>query len=174
MALCGCSTPTGIRAHAMRIESVKLDPRTASPVILLREEAGERRWLPIWIGVYEARSIAMGLEKIEAPRPNSHDLITELVQKLNGRVRRVLVTELRGGTYYAELELEVDGEIVTIDSRPSDAIAVAIRTGTRVYATDEVLRQAGIPEPEAEPEAAEALDVDWAPAERTAETLRSY
>jgi hypothetical protein len=92
----------------MHVESVKLDPRTSTPVILLQEEEGARRRLPIWIGVYEAQSIAMGMEKITSPRPNAHDLMRNLVEKIDGRVARVLITELKEGVYYALLEIEID------------------------------------------------------------------
>ena len=154
----GCTVPTGagMRTFSMHVESVKLDPRTSTPVILLQEEEGARRRLPIWIGVYEAQSIAMGMEKITSPRPNAHDLMRNLVEKIDGRVARVLITELKGGVYYALLEIEIDGRTVAVDSRPSDAIALAIRTGTPVYATDEVLRQGGVPA-----EGGEAVDIDW-------------
>ncbi len=154
----GCSVPTGARldAHSMNVESVKLDPRTSMPVILLQEEEGARRRLPIWIGVYEAQSIAMGMEKIKSPRPNSHDLMRNLVEQIDGRIARVVITQLKDGVYYALLEVEIDGRTVLVDSRPSDAIALAIRTGTRVYATEEVLRQGSFP-----PAGGEALDIQW-------------
>jgi bifunctional DNase/RNase len=139
----------------MRLHGVELDPRTSSPVILLQEEQGAQRRLPIWIGAHEAHSITLALEKIPSPRPNSHDLIQNIVQGINASVSRVLITELRDGTYYALLELAMDGRRIRVDSRPSDAIAVATRSGAPVYATEEVLTQAGIPNAE------EALDIDW-------------
>ena len=162
----GCTVPTGagMRAHLVHVDGVKLDPRTSTPVILLQEEEGARRRLPIWIGVYEAQSIAMGMEKIKSPRPNSHDLIRSLVEKIDGRVARVVITELKEGVYYALLEIEVDGRTVSVDSRPSDAIALAIRTGTQVYPTEEVLRQGSFL-----PEGGEALDIDWPAPDRTDE-----
>ncbi len=154
----GCSVPSGARldAHSMNVESVKIDPRTSTPVILLQEEEGARRRLPIWIGVYEAQSIAMGLKRIESPRPNSHDLMRNLVEQIDGRVARVVITELKEGVYYALLEVEIDGRTVVVDSRPSDAIALAIRTGTPVYATEEVLRKGSFV-----PDEGEALDIKW-------------
>jgi bifunctional DNase/RNase len=164
MAVCivalfiGCTSPAGPDhvARAMRVAGVQLDPRTSSPVIMLQEEDGARRRLPIWIGVPEARSIALALENIPSPRPNSHDLIQNIVQEIDASVSRVLITELKAGTFYALLELTINGRQVEVDSRPSDAIAVATRTGTPVYATEEVLRQAGLL-----PETGEALDIDW-------------
>lgn len=160
----GCYVPTGahLDAHSMHVESVKLDPRTSTPVILLQEEEGARRRLPIWIGVYEAQSIAMGLQRIESPRPNSHDLMRNLVEQIDGRVARVVITELKEGVYYALLEVEIDGRTVVLDSRPSDAIALAIRTGTRVYATEEVLRRGSFV-----PDGGEALDIEWKVSNRT-------
>jgi len=173
MGLSGCSVPSGagVSAHSMHVESVKLDPRTSTPVILLEEESGARRRLPIWIGVYEAQSIAMGMEKIESPRPNSHDLMRNLVETINGRLARVVITELKEGVYYAVLELELNGRTLTVDSRPSDAIALAIRTGTRVYATEEVLRSGSFSQ-----EGGKALDIEWPGPHRTREELapRSY
>lgn len=153
-----CTMPTGstMRAYSMEVKSVKLDPRTSSPVILLQEEDGARRRLPIWIGVYEAQSIAMGMKKIESARPNSHDLMRTLVEKTDAKILRVLITELKEGVYYALLEIEVNGRTVAVDSRPSDAIALAIRTGTKVYATEEVLRQGGVL-----PDGGETVDIDW-------------
>jgi bifunctional DNase/RNase len=141
----------------MDVEGVSIDTRTASPVLLLQEKSGERRKLPIWIGNHEARSIALEMEQIPAPRPNTHDLIKNLLNGLGAAMDRVVVTELRGGTYYAEIRLDLAGRSISVDSRPSDAIAVALRTGAPVYATDRVLRQAG------RLEADDALDVRWSP-----------
>lgn len=139
-ALLSCTaTSPEVGTFSMHVESVRLDPETSSPVLLLREEGGLRRRLPIWIGVYEAQSIAIGMEKVETPRPNTHDLIQNLLHGIRGQVRRVVITELRDNTYYAALEVELNGRIVVIDSRPSDAVAVAVRTGAPVFATDEVL-----------------------------------
>ena len=133
LALCGCSAPIGLDIHSMHIESVKLDPRTSSPVILLREEHGARRWLPIWIGVYEARSIAMELEHQPSQRPNTHDLAKRLILGLEGEVVRVVVTELRKGTYFATISLRSMGKTIDIDARPSDAIAIALRAEAPIF-----------------------------------------
>jgi bifunctional DNase/RNase len=140
---CRASLNGGAPPHAVEVRGVEVDPRTASPVVLLEETEGQHRRLPIWIGAYEAQSIAAALEKVPAPRPNPHDLIKSIVEGLHGTLERVVITELRNGTYYATLDVSVDGRTVQVDARPSDAIAVAVRTGTPVFATGLVLEQAG-------------------------------
>ncbi len=142
--LVGCtSTSPGPATYSMEVESVRVDPETSSPVLLLKERTGLHRRLPIWIGHYEAQSIALGMEDIELPRPNTHDLIRNLLETIRGKVLRVVITELRDNTYYALLEIESGGKQLSIDSRPSDAVAVAVRTGAPVFATEEVLDAAG-------------------------------
>ena len=140
-----CSSPAGpgVSALAVNIRGVQIDPRTASPVVMLEEAQGERRSLPIWIGPYEAQSIASGLARQEAPRPNTHDLIKSIFEGIEGRIERVVITELREGTYYAVIEAAVDGKRVSVDARPSDAIAIAVRIGAPVFASETVLGQAG-------------------------------
>jgi bifunctional DNase/RNase len=140
-ATVSCTGPiAGTQAeHSMHVKSVQIDPRTHTPVVLLEEDEGDRRSLPIWIGIYEAQSIALGLDKVAGPRPNTHDLIKNLLDGVHGSIQRVVITELRDGTYFAEIVVEISGQQVRIDSRPSDAIAVSLRTGTPVFATDEVL-----------------------------------
>lgn len=144
LAATACTSPHGpVDGVAVHVKSVRLDPETSAPVVLLEEDDGARRRLPIWIGYYEAQSIALGLdEDFQAPRPNTHDLIKNLVDGMKGRLERVVITELRNGTYFAVIDVQIDDRRVHIDSRPSDAIAVALRTGTPLFATDEVLRQA--------------------------------
>ncbi len=126
----------------MNIRGVQLDPRTESPVVMLEEAQGLHRRLPIWIGPYEAQSIASGLARQEAPRPNTHDLIKSIFDGIDGSIERVVITELKDGTYYAVIEARVDGRRVAVDARPSDAIAVAIRSGAPVFASEAVLQQA--------------------------------
>jgi len=111
------------------------------------------RTLPIWIGVSEARSIQLALEQVESPRPNTHDLIKNMIEGISVQLERIVITELRNGTYYALIFVDVDGATVSIDSRPSDAIAVALRTGTPVFAREAVLE-------EGSGEAARSLDID--------------
>jgi bifunctional DNase/RNase len=117
---------------AVDVRFVTLDPVSNSPVIVLEEHGGERR-LPIWIGLPEAQSIAQHLEAVEPPRPNTHDLAKRLVQGLDGAIERVTVTELREGTYYAVIALRSNGKPVEIDARPSDAIALALRMAAPVF-----------------------------------------
>jgi bifunctional DNase/RNase len=140
----------------MHVQGVRMDPRTSSPVLLLLEEEGLRRRLPIWIGLYEAQSIAVGMERVESSRPNTHDLIGNILNGLEGEILRVVITELRRNTYYAVVEIKQNGRTVAVDSRPSDAIAVAVRTGAPVFATKEVLEAAGR-RPEDDP----AVEIRW-------------
>lgn len=143
----------------MHVKSVRVDPRTAAPMVLLQEDGGEQRRLPIWIGPYEAQSIALGLdEEFRASRPNTHDLIVNLIDGIKGRLQSVVITEILNGTYFAVIVVEIGGRSVRIDSRPSDAIAVALRTRTPLYATHRVLQQAArVREREG------ALDIDLDP-----------
>ena len=153
---CAASTSPDVAEHPVTVASVKMDPRTSTPVVLLEESGGKQRVLPIWIGRYEAESIALGMEKINVPRPNTHDLIVNLLEGIEARLSRVVITELKASTYYAVIDLEVGGRKVTIDSRPSDAIAVAIRTGTPLFATEKVLQRR---EPISEPP--QPLEILW-------------
>ena len=111
---------------------VALDPRTNSPVIVLQENDGTRK-LPIWIGFAEARSIAAELEQVEPVRPNTHDLAKRILVGLEGKLERVVVTDLREGTYFAVLQVRTENGLVEIDSRPSDAIAIALRVSAPIF-----------------------------------------
>lgn len=125
-------------AVRMEVKQVVLDPTNQTPVVLL---AGGGQLLPIWIGPAEAASIYRALAGRQAARPNTHDLIRNLLEGLDARPERVTITELRGGTYFAVLTVRKGRRRIPIDSRPSDAIAVALRTGTPIYATPQVLEQ---------------------------------
>lgn len=129
---CGDDRGPGPRDVLAKVRGVSLDPRSGSPVLILEEAEGSR-WLPIWIGFSEARSIANEMEHVTPPRPNTHDLARNLLNELDGRIERVVVTELREGTYYAVVFLRSGGRLLEIDSRPSDAIALALRTGAPVF-----------------------------------------
>ncbi len=153
---CAASTSTEVAEHPVNVASVKIDPRTSTPVVFLEESGGKQRVLPIWIGRYEAESIALGMEKINGPSPNTHDLIVSLLEGIDARLSRVVITELKENTYYAVIDLEVGGKKATIDSRPSDAIAVAIRTGTPLFATEEVLQRR-----EPKSEESQPLEISW-------------
>jgi hypothetical protein len=132
----------GVVDVAVQVGSVLLDERVGSPVVVLEEREGERS-LPIWIGLAEAQSIASEMEHVRPERPNTHDLATRLIDGLEGQVERVVVTELRGGTYFATIHLRTRGRTIEVDSRPSDAIAIALRTGAPLFARDELLSTDG-------------------------------
>ncbi len=140
-ASCGPTQPTADDV-AVRVGFVTLDERTRSPVVVLEEEAGSRV-LPIWIGLAEARSIAAELEAVPARRPNTHDLAKRLIDRLEGSVERVVVTALDDGVYYAVLVVRRGGGSVEIDSRPSDAIAIALRTGAPVFVRESLFEGGG-------------------------------
>ena len=125
----------------VRVETVAVDERSQSHVVILEERAGSRR-LPIWIGYAEATSIASELQSIEAPRPNAHDLAKRLIDGLEGSVSRVVVTDLAGGVYYARIVLEHAGQSVEIDARPSDAIAIALRAHAPLFVNERLFEKA--------------------------------
>jgi bifunctional DNase/RNase len=136
----------------MELVGVRMEMAASSPIALLRETAGDRRVLPIFIGAPEATAIAFALEEVATPRPMTHDLLRNLLDDLGVSLERVTVTELRDGVFHAELELHASDGVHTVSSRPSDAIALAARTGSPIYAADEVLAEAGYLEEEPEPE----------------------
>jgi uncharacterized protein len=117
---------------AVRVEGLALDGEADTPVVILVEADGERR-LPIWIGLPEAHSIAAHLDERTPPRPNTHDLAKRLIEGLDGAVRRIVVTDLRDGVYYARIDLEQNGHTVAVDARPSDAIAIGLRLGAPLF-----------------------------------------
>jgi len=123
------------------VKTVTLDPESKAPVVIL-ETVGDKRLLPIWIDMPEARAIAIEIERIVPPRPLTHDLIRNLLNKLGVKLQRITITDLRHTTYFALLSLEFRGQTLEIDSRPSDAIAVALRMKAPIYATTEVLAKA--------------------------------
>ena len=123
------------------VKSVTLDPESNSPVVIL-ETVGDKKLLPMWIDLPEARAIALELERITPPRPLTHDLIRNLLNALGAKVRRATITDMRNNIYFALLSIELRGETLEIDSRPSDAIAVALRMKAPIYATAEVLAKA--------------------------------
>lgn len=125
------------------VERVTLDTSTSRFVVILKEEK-EDRWLPIVVGSFEAQAIALQLENIAPPRPLTHDLIRNLLETLDAKVERIVVSELRDNTYFAVLGLNMDGEFRNIDARPSDAIALALRTEAPIYVEGRVMQQAGI------------------------------
>ena len=126
------------QAVLMEVKQVVLDPTNQTPVVIL---TGGGQLLPIWIGPAEAASISRAIEGQPLARPNTHDLIRNLLEGLDATPERVTITELRGGTYFAVMTVKKGRRRISIDSRPSDAIAVALRTGTPIYATPQVLEQ---------------------------------
>jgi bifunctional DNase/RNase len=140
----------------VRVAQVGLDPATNSPVVLLREEGGDRV-LPILIGPAEAGAIAMELQGIRPHRPMTHDLIKRLILGLGGELRRVVIADLREDTYYAELEVHRDGEVVRVDARPSDSIAIALRLQAPIFLAETLLDQRGGTAQDPPPDGAELL-----------------
>src|SRR5579859_186678 len=127
----------------MKIRGLMVDPSTQMPIVLLKDPDSEAL-LPIWVGLYEANAIALEVEKAQAPRPLTHDLLRNLIRSLNGRVIRVVVTELKDDTFYAVIWIEQNGEIVSVDARPSDALALALRTDCPVFVDQDVLLAAKV------------------------------
>jgi len=140
----------------MELVGVRVELPTNTPIVMLRERDGERRTLPIFIGGPEATAIAFALEQVETPRPMTHDLMRNILDDLGVRLERIVVTGLRESTFFAELHLRVgtDQSLKAVSSRPSDAIALAVRTGSPIFAEEEVLDEAGYL-PEDEPDANE-------------------
>ncbi len=124
----------------MKIQAIALDPVSNSPVMILKEEEGERA-LPIWIGLLEATAIATKLENIHFSRPMTHDLMINILDHLGIKIPRIEVCDLRDNTYYALITLNIDGREVQIDARPSDAVALALRTGAEIWVYEEVLHK---------------------------------
>jgi uncharacterized protein len=122
----------------MQIRGLMMDPVTNMPIIVLKD-VGSDVVLPIWVGIFEANAIALELEKTATPRPMTHDLLRNLARGLNAQVRKVVVSEMRDDTYYAVIWLEQSGETVTLDARPSDAIALALRWDCPIYVSRAVL-----------------------------------
>lgn len=143
----------------MSIYGMNMDLFSSSPIVILKVE-DENRYLPIWIGQPEARSILMKLQNQEFVRPLTHDLALNLVNELGASMERITVTALRDQTFFATISLHLDGKTVEVDSRPSDAIALAIRSGAEIFASDEVIQEAGVEFEEAMEEAPEDEVVD--------------
>lgn len=122
----------------MKIRGLMMDPVTNMPIVILKDLDGNLV-LPIWVGVYEANAIALEIEKVTPPRPMTHDLIKNLLMGLGGGVHKVVVSDLQDDTFYAMIWVERNGEMIAIDSRPSDALAVALRLDCPIYVEDDVL-----------------------------------
>jgi len=127
----------------MELVGIRIELPTNTPIMLLREMGGDR-YLPIWIGTPEATAIAMARDGIRTQRPLTHDLVTSLIEELGATVDGVIVTELREGTFYADLKVSIGDDIHHISSRPSDAVAIAVRAQAPPFAHRELLEEAGV------------------------------
>ena len=125
----------------MTIKGLMIDPITNMPIIVLRDQEGQRI-LPIWVGVFEANAIALQIENVQTPRPMTHDLLKNILDDLEARVERIVVCELRENTFYALIHLRSSGGTRTIDARPSDAIALALRTQSPIFVEETVIQSA--------------------------------
>jgi len=125
----------------MTIKGLMIDPITNMPIVILKDKAGDRV-LPIWVGVFEANAIALKIENISTPRPMTHDLIKNILTEIEAEVKRIVVSDLRDNTFYAMIYLDRDGETIAIDARPSDAIALALRTRSPIFVEDSVVESA--------------------------------
>jgi bifunctional DNase/RNase len=123
----------------MKIRGLMLDPVTNTPIVILKD-SGSDTVLPIWVGVYEANAIALEIEKVSTPRPMTHDLIKNVLTGLDTHVHKIVVTELKEDTFYAVIWMERDGRVISVDSRPSDALALALRVDCPIFVEDEVLK----------------------------------
>jgi bifunctional DNase/RNase len=123
----------------MKIRGLMMDPVTNMPIVILKDVGGSSL-LPIWVGVYEANAIALEIEKVSTPRPMTHDLIKTLLLGLDAGIRKVVVNDLKDDTFYAVIWIERNGELISVDSRPSDALALALRLDCPIFVEDEVLK----------------------------------
>jgi uncharacterized protein len=125
----------------MSIKGLMVDPITNTPIVILKDKQGDRV-LPIWVGIFEANAIALQIENIATPRPMTHDLLRNVIKDLDGQVERIVVCDLKENTFYAIIYLTVRGETIAIDARPSDAIALALRTRSPIMVEETVIDNA--------------------------------
>jgi uncharacterized protein len=125
----------------MTIKGLMIDPITNMPIIILRDQDGQRV-LPIWVGVFEANAIALQIENVQTPRPMTHDLLKNVIDDLHGQVDRIVVCELKENTFYARIHMTSDGRAFEVDARPSDAIALALRTRSPIFVEEAVIQSA--------------------------------
>lgn len=140
----------------MRIRGLLMDPVTNTPIVILKD-ANSDTVLPIWVGVYEANAIALEIEKVSTPRPMTHDLIKNVLMGLDARVHKVVVTELKDDTFFAVIWMEREGRIISVDSRPSDALALALRVDCPIFVDDVVLRSSKQAQSATDPSSSEEL-----------------
>ncbi|HUB28637.1 MAG TPA: bifunctional nuclease family protein [Terracidiphilus sp.] len=144
----------------VRIRGLMMDPATNMPIVVLKDVASETV-MPIWVGIFEANAIAIEIEKLAAPRPMTHDLTRNLIRHLNGSLEKVVITELKDDTFFAVLWVRQDNQPVTVDARPSDAIALALRADCPIYVSEQVMQSA-------------KLNTSGPPEGPTAEQLRGW
>jgi bifunctional DNase/RNase len=125
----------------MTIKGLMVDPITNTPIVILKDKDGDRV-LPIWVGVFEANAIALQIENVSTPRPMTHDLLRNIITDLDGQVDRVVVSDLKDSTFFALIHLTVKGEGIAVDARPSDAIALALRTRAPIMVEESVIDNA--------------------------------
>ncbi len=127
----------------LNLVGVRVEVPSQQPIVLLRESSGER-YLPIWIGAVEATAIAFAQQGVVTPRPMTHDLLKDILEEIGVHVERIVITELREGTYYAMIQMSRNGSRYEVSSRPSDAIALAVRVNVPIFANEDVLTEASI------------------------------
>src|ERR1700691_2799857 len=125
----------------VRIRGLMIDPATNMPIVVLKDVASDTV-MPIWVGTFEANAIAIEIEKLAAPRPMTHDLTRNLIHHLNGTLEKVVMTELRDDPFFAILWMRQDNEPITVDARPSDAIALALRGDCPIYVSEQIMHSA--------------------------------
>ncbi len=152
----GCADGRGIMQVEMKIRGLMMDASTNTPIVILRDLQGNSV-LPIWVGIYEANAIALEIEKVATPRPMTHDLLKNVLLGFDAVVTKVVVNELRDDTFYAVIWLERNGEAVSIDARPSDALALALRMDCPIFVEDDVLKSSKVAAAAADPSSSEEL-----------------
>ena len=140
----------------MTIKGLMVDPITNMPIVILRDKEGQKV-LPIWVGIFEANAIALQIENISTPRPMTHDLLRNVIQDLNASVQKIVVSDLQENTFYALIYLSLNGDTVAIDARPSDAIALALRTKAPIFVEEVVIDNAKTMDPSSEKADADRL-----------------
>jgi hypothetical protein len=142
--------------NEMVIKGLMVDPVTNMPIVILRDKEGDRV-LPIWVGIFEANAIALQIENIATPRPMTHDLLRNVIRDLNGRVEKIVVSDLKETTFYALIYLKVGAESIAVDARPSDALALALRTQAPIFVEEHVIDSAKTVDLSQEPASADRL-----------------
>ena len=133
----------------MSIKGLMLDPVSNSPIVVLKDE-DDKFFLPIWVGIFEANAIALQLENVSTPRPMTHDLLRNMIAELDGRVTRIVINDLRDSTFFAQIRVTSGQRTLELDARPSDAIALALRTEAPIFVAQSVLEQAQTISPDVE------------------------